>query len=153
MTKQHSAPGAHVAIGVLAGRTGCSVPTTRYYEEIGLIPPAARRPSGHRVYGRETEDLLVFIRRCRDVGFPIEPIRALVTLRRQGDRDCDEARELAQAHLDEVRGKLAELRALERSLDALVRSCAEECAGGPTSDCTLFRDLGAMPSPGGCCGG
>ena len=54
---------ADVTIGVLAERTGCNVPTIRYYEEIGLIPAARRRPSGHRVYGQAARELLTFIRR------------------------------------------------------------------------------------------
>ena len=69
-----------LAIGALAERTGCSVPTIRYYEEIGLIPAARRRASGHRVYDAKSEELLTFIRRCRDFGFPVEQVRELVAL-------------------------------------------------------------------------
>lgn len=36
-----------IRIGALARMTGCSVPTIRYYEEVGLIPHASRRSSGH----------------------------------------------------------------------------------------------------------
>ena len=57
-------------IGGLAERTRCNVPTIRYYEEIGLIPPAKRRPSGHRYYDAAAAQLLTFIRHCRDFGFP-----------------------------------------------------------------------------------
>ena len=64
-------------IGALARISGCSVPTIRYYEEVGLIPAASRRSSGHRVYYARAIQLLSFIRRCRDFGFSIEQTRVM----------------------------------------------------------------------------
>ena len=145
-----------VTIGVLAARTGVNVPAIRYYEEIGLIPPAQRRPSGHRVYGPAAQQLLTFIRSCRDFGFSIEQVRALVALAHDAERDCVEARDIAQRHLDEVRNKLTELHALERSLVRFVSSCTTACAGGPAPKCTILKDLGraaaATSAEPGCCG-
>lgn len=147
---------AKLTIGLLADRSGCNVPTIRYYEEIGLLPKAQRRPNGHRVYSNVDRDRLTFIRRCRDFGFSIEQIRHLIDLATDGGRDCVEARDLAQSHLDEVRRKLAELRALERGLMALVQSCSSHCAGGPATRCTIYTDLQEqVPKPQprkACCG-
>lgn len=146
---------ASLTIGVLAERTGCNTPTIRYYEEIGLIPPAQRRPSGHRVYDAAAQDLLTFIRSCRDFGFSIEQVRALISLTRSSDKDCVEARDIAQQHLESVRSKLTELRALERSLNRFITSCTTACAGGPAPKCTILKDLGraaaATSSPANCC--
>jgi len=146
--------GAGLGIGALAELTGSSVPTIRYYEEIGLIPAARRRPSGHRFYGGDTVELLRFVRHCRDFGFGIEQVRELVSLSASEQRDCFETRDIAQAHLDTVRVKLAELRRLEISLTRFVQSCSEQCAGGPATRCTILQDLGKgkpEASPG-CCG-
>jgi MerR family copper efflux transcriptional regulator len=145
---------AALTIGALAERSGCSVPTIRYYEEIGLIPPARRRDSGHRVYDASAVDLLTFVRHCRDFGFPIEQVRELVSLAASEQRDCFETLDIAQAHLKTVRAKLAELRALERSLARFAKSCSEMCAGGPAARCTILRDLGSAPSTvaANCCG-
>lgn len=145
---------AALTIGALADRSGCSVPTIRYYEEIGLIPPARRRDSGHRVYDASAVDLLTFVRHCRDFGFPIEQVRELVSLAASEQRDCFETLDIAQAHLKTVRAKLAELRALERSLARFAKSCSEMCAGGPAARCTILRDLGSAPSTvaANCCG-
>lgn len=143
-------------IGALAERTGCNVPTIRYYEEIGLIPTAKRRPSGHRYYDAAAEELLTFIRHCRDFGFPIEQVRDLVSLARSDERDCFETKDIAQAHLNTVRAKLKELRALERSLSRFVDSCSQMCAGGPAAQCTILKDLSLTNSltaaKAGCCG-
>ncbi|ANY81291.1 MerR family transcriptional regulator [Microvirga ossetica] len=140
-----------LTIGALADQTGCNVPTIRYYEEIGLPPPARRRPGGHRFYSEADLRRLTFIRRCRDFGFPIEQVRALVELTESSDKDCNEARDLAQAHLEDVRRKLAELQALERTLVGFVETCTAACAGGPASDCVILDDL-AEPTRQACCG-
>ncbi|TWO68114.1 MerR family DNA-binding transcriptional regulator [Caenimonas sedimenti] len=132
-----------LAIGDLASRTGLAVSAIRYYEEIGLIPKATRRPSGHRVYLAASQDLLTLIRRCRDFGFTLDDTKALASLASSSERDCVEARDLAQSHLDAVRTKLSELNALERSLSAFVTACDEGCAGGPAPECCILRDLGA----------
>jgi DNA-binding transcriptional MerR regulator len=147
-----------LTIGRLAERTGCSVPTIRYYEEVGLLPPAERRAGGHRTYGRADLRRLAFIRRCRDFGFPVEQVRALVRLAEDPRRDCVQARDLAQSHLDAVRIKLAELHALERSLVGFVERCSAACAGGPAPDSLILEDLAAAePRPAKpaapCCGG
>ena len=145
-----------LSIGALAERTGLNVPTIRYYEEIGLIPEARRRPSGHRYYDGNAEELLGFIRHCREFGFPIEQVRELVSLSTSVERDCFETRDIAQRHLDSVRGKLAELRVLEQSLSRFVKSCTNTCAGGAAAQCTIFSDLssaipGEVVKAGGCC--
>jgi MerR family transcriptional regulator, copper efflux regulator len=130
-----------LTIGALAKRTECNVPTIRYYEEIGLLPRARRRPGGHRCYSDADLQRLSFIRRCRDFGFPIEQVRDLLALMDNTDKDCNAARDVAQAHLDEVRRKLTELQILERSLAAFVKNCNAACAGGPASKCVILRDL------------
>ena len=139
-----------MTIGALAEATRCTVPTIRYYEEIGLLPEATRRTGGHRVYGESDLRRLTFIRRCRDFGFPIEQVRELVALAGSPKRDCTAARDLAAEHLGEVRRKLKELRALERSLETFVDACNAQCAGGPADACVILEDL-AAPQPS-CCG-
>lgn len=145
-----------LSIGALAERTGFNVSALRYYEEVGLIPPATRRPSGHRVYDEKVQEVLTLIRHCRDFGFSIEETRALVSLSTSEDSDCVEARDIAQLHLDTVRSKLKELQNLERSLAKFVRACSDQCVGGPAPKCTILKDLSLRDSrlakSTGCCG-
>jgi len=87
----------------VAKRAGCTVLTIRYYEDIGLLPPAARTDAGQRHYGEAALRRLTFIRRCRDFGFSIEQVRELVGQVDQPDRPCTEVRDIAAVHLAEVR--------------------------------------------------
>jgi MerR family transcriptional regulator, copper efflux regulator len=132
---------ATISIGVLAQQTGCTVPTIRYYEEIGLLPAGPRTEAGRRLYGAPAVKRLTFIRRCRDFGFSIEQVRELVGLVDEPERPCVEVRDIASGHLAEVRKKLAELQALEASLASFVVSCDTACAGGASIDCTILDDL------------
>lgn len=147
---------ARLTIGALAERTGCTVPTIRYYEDIGLLPAPARAENGHRFYRELDAKRLAFIKRCRDFGFPIEQVRTMTALFQDGERACVEVRDLAQVHLDEVRRKLAEMRQLEKSLEAFVSSCDDTCNGGPTRGCVIIdemsRELGSTRCAGSCAG-
>lgn len=150
---------ARFSIGFVARQTGCTVPTIRYYEETGLLPPAARTEAGQRQFDDRTIRRLAFIRRCRDFGFSIEQVRELVGLVDAPDRPCVEVRDIAASHLAEVRRKLDELKALEASLCAVVCNCESDCVGGPALDCSILEDLTvpadrvpkAPADGGGCC--
>jgi DNA-binding transcriptional MerR regulator len=128
-------------IGELAEWTGTSVPTIRYYEQIGLLPRAPRQAGGQRVYSRDDVERLTFIRRCRDFDFSIDQVRTLVTIVHDPKRSCLDARDMAAEHLTAVRAKMRELKALERSLVAFVKSCDTSCAGGPGPECLILDDL------------
>jgi DNA-binding transcriptional MerR regulator len=130
-----------LSIGAAARQTGCSVPTIRFYEEVGLLPAAPRSEGNQRHYGEAAIRRLAFIRRCRDFGFTIEQVRQLVGLVDQPGRDCVEVRDIAQVKLQAVQKKLAELQALQASLSTFVQGCNAACAGGPAVDCTILEDL------------
>jgi DNA-binding transcriptional MerR regulator len=147
----------NLTIGVLAAQTKTTVPTIRYYEEIGLLPHARRAGNGHRYYRGTDLQRLTFIKRCRDFGFPIDQVKELVELFEDGDRACIEVRDMAQTRLDTVREKLKEMRQLEASLAAFVASCDEVCCTGPTRNCAIIEDLSAIeplpkPAASECCG-
>ena len=148
-------PSGLLTIGLLAERCGLNVSAIRYYEEVGLIPPALRKPSGHRVYPNEVQEVLTLIRHCRDFGFSIDDTRALVGLSSSDEKSCVEARDIAQVHLDAVCAKLAELQALQTSLAKFVKSCGDQCLGGPAPKCTILKDISladsAFATPGRCC--
>ena len=137
-------------IGALARQTGTNAPTIRYYEEIGLLRSAGRQAGNQRVYSDADVKSLTFIRRCRQFGFSIDQVRSLVALVQDPASSCVHARDLAQEHLVAVRAKLAELKALERSIAAFVAGCDASCVGGAGPDCVILDDLskGRTEAPG-----
>jgi len=138
---------SRMTIGALSKQTNCTVPTIRYYEQIGLLPKPQRAQNGHLYYRDGDLNRLAFIKRCRDFGFPIEQVRDLAQLFDDGERPCVEVRDLAQAHLDLVRAKIMDMRDLEASLKAFIGSCDASCIGGPTTDCVIITAISAGPSP------
>jgi DNA-binding transcriptional MerR regulator len=130
-----------LSIGTTSRRTGCPVATIRYYEQIGLLRPAARSAGGRRVYGVRDIERLRLIRRLRGLDFGIEAVRTFVAALDASEPSCLSVRDLAQAHLAIVRARRAELEALERTLTGLARSCTDACSNGPTPDCTIITDF------------
>ena len=116
--------GARLLIGDLATRTGCRVETVRYYERAGVMPAPARSSGGHRLYTLEHLKRLHFIRRCRDLGIGLDRTRELLALVDTGGNTCDEVRVIAEHHLDTIRGKIADLRRMERVMKDMVATCS-----------------------------
>ena len=71
-----------ISIGDAAKLSGVKIPTIRYYEQIGLLPPSTRAHGrkSSRVYDELDLRRLAFIRHGRELGFDIDAIRTLLTL-------------------------------------------------------------------------
>jgi len=130
-------------IGDAAKASGVSAKMIRYYESTGLIPTAGRTGSGYRVYSDTEVQMLRFIRRSRDFGFPVEKIEELLALRRRRGRDAADATPPAQEQIDGLERKIAEMRAMKETLQHL----ADACCGDHRPDCPILTDLGNGPSP------
>ena len=129
-----------IAIGQAAHLSGIGIETIRYYEREGIVDLPARSQNGRRVYSRADVADLAFIRRCRDLGFQLTDVRALLALSHGREEDCERAREFAAKHLVHVRMKLAELQRIEAALSELTRNCAE----GSTF-CPMLTELRGVP--------
>jgi DNA-binding transcriptional MerR regulator len=71
----------HVQIGEVATRTGLSLRTIRYYEEMGLVVPSARTAGGFRLYTDNDVARLQLIKRMKPLNFSLEETKdLLVTL-------------------------------------------------------------------------
>src|SRR2546428_7497839 len=124
-----------IAIGRLAKHTATNIETIRYYERVGLWPAPARSAGGYRLYGTEHLKRLNFIRRARTLGFSIGEVRTLLRLADERKRPCAEGRVGAEAHLADVRTKIADLKVMDRG----VRETVARCADGPGSPCLLLH--------------
>lgn len=124
-------------IGDLAKATDTKVVTIRYYERIGLMPEPPRTQGGYRLYNAAHLDILNFIRRCRDLGFNLDQVRALLSLSVQKQRDCADVDQVAAEHLTEVEDKIADLTKLAKELRRITRCCK----GGRIADCRIIESL------------
>ena len=113
-------------IGQLAEETGTKIPTIRYYEEIGLLPPPSRSTGNRRLYAAAAIGRLRFIRHARDLGFDIDAIRQLLTLADQPDQPCAEADRLARIHLNDIESKITRLIALRDEVRHMIADCAQD---------------------------
>ena len=68
----------HMQIGDVAERTGLSLRTIRWYEEVGLVPPSARSAGGFRLYTDADIERLEIVKRMKPLEFTLEEMRDLL---------------------------------------------------------------------------
>jgi Cu(I)-responsive transcriptional regulator len=129
-------------IGEAAEAAGVSAKMIRHYEQIGLLPAAARTDSGYRQYGERDVSVLRFIRASRRLGFSVEQIAELLGLWSNRRRASREVKALAQHHLAELEAKMREMADMQAALKKLVASCH----GGDDPHCAIIDGL-AVQSP------
>ncbi len=133
-------------IGELARVCDVNPKTIRYYEAFGLLPKAARAPSGHRIYSEKDLQRLRFIRRAKQIGLPLASIRQITTYADTGS--CQHLRprlkELIVAQLVEIEGRIKDLQALQRELRGHYASlCAPQAPSRSHAGCSCLDG----PSP------
>ncbi|KFZ30524.1 MerR family transcriptional regulator [Pseudidiomarina salinarum] len=123
-----------LTIGEAAALTGVSAKMIRYYEEIGMLPAAARTESGYRLYNGFMLQQLGFIRQARNLGFSLEEIQSLVKLWRDPCRESREVKAIAEQHLADISQKIAELNRMQQALQQL----AADCRGDSAANCAIL---------------
>jgi len=94
----------------------------RYYERIGLLPPA-QRLSGQRRYDRTVLYRLAIIRCARQLGFTLSEIRHLIFGFRDSTRASERWRPLSQRKLAELDQLMDGIKAVRGLLKKLLRKC------------------------------
>lgn len=106
-----SEPNTGMTVDTVVRRLGVTPRTLRYYEEVGLVTPAARTAGGHRLYDSETVERLQQILRLKDnLGVSLQEIReileaeeSLENLRhtfRQGGLSVDEQKAVLNRYIE-----------------------------------------------------
>ncbi len=109
-------------VGELAKRTGVSVRTLHYYDEIGLLAPSHHSDTGHRLYAAGAIVRLQQIKSLRQLGFSLEEIRACL------DRPDFSPHRVIELHIARLREQIALQQGLCARLEALaegLRSAGE----------------------------
>ncbi len=125
-------------IGQTERLSGVSVKQIRYYESIGLLSKTHRRENGYRTYEERHIHELRFIKRARELGFPIKEIRELLALWRNKRRSSGQVRVLAERHRNAIKERVKAHRKIVLSLDRLI----ESCKGDERPDCPILDALG-----------
>lgn len=118
-------------------QSGMPAKTIRFYEEIGLVRPAARAANGYRQFDNNDVRTLKFIRRARKLGFAVEDIQKLLSLWRDRDRESARVKQLALEHAAEIEAKIAQLESMKRAVIDL----AERCHGDDRPECPILEEL------------
>ena len=122
-------PSEHVQIGDVAERTGLSLRTIRWYEEVGLVRPSARTSGGFRLYTDTDIQRLELVKRMKPLDFTLEEMRDLLSTVDRLDDPAMSAedrsalrdrlvmyRELADQRVDALRTQLATAETFASSL-------------------------------------
>jgi len=126
--------------GDLAKLAGVNTQTLRYYERRRLLPRPRRTESGYRLYDDDAVRRIRFIKKAQYLGFTLEEILDLLTLRADPDTPCIEVRDRAVKKIDSVADKIRELQRIKRALTKV----AAQCTGrGPVADCPILEVLEA----------
>ena len=107
---------ARLFIGKVAQAAGLSVQAVRYYERLGLLPPAERTAGDYRAYRPEAVERLRFIRQAQAAGFRLEEIREILRMKFAGQSPCECVRTMLQRKLEEVEEQMAVLGRFRKQL-------------------------------------
>ncbi len=127
-----------------AARTaGVGVETIRFYQRRGLIRQPRKPASGFREYDAETVAGIRFIRQAQELGFSLQEIKGLLSLRANPKTDCAAVRARATKKRDEVEQKIVQLGRLRSALDTLIASCP---GSGALRACTILDAIEQAPA-------
>ncbi|MFQ5443100.1 MAG: heavy metal-responsive transcriptional regulator [Nitrospinales bacterium] len=118
----------------LAKKCGVNIETLRFYEKRGLIDPA-RSGAGYRLYSREDEIKIVFIKNARNLGFTLPEIEDLLNLNVKKKRTCKPVLIKTREKLGEVEEKIKGLNSMRKALTQLIGKCENSI---PTNACPIL---------------
>jgi MerR family redox-sensitive transcriptional activator SoxR len=120
-------------ISEVAQQVGLQASAVRYYEQIGLLPPA-QRMSGQRRYDTTALYRLAIIRRARQLGFTLDEIRHLFFGFRKVTRASQRWHALSQRKLAELDGFMDGIKTVRRLLKKMMQNCQcdtlDQCGKG-----------------------
>lgn len=125
--------------------------TIRYYEKQQMMEHEVRTEGGFRLYTESDLQRLKFIRHARQLGFSLESIRELLSIRIDPEHHtCQESKGIVQERLQEVEARIAELQSMQRSLQRLNDTCCGTAHSGVYCSILEALEQGASGVKSGC---
>ncbi len=119
----------HLAISDVARVFGLRTSAIRYYEQIGILPPAMRK-NGRRCYDKSVLFRLEVVQRARESGFTLEEIRELFFGFQPATPPPKRWHKLSERKIAELRIRMKQLKLMETLLKQ-IQGCRcnalEEC--------------------------
>jgi MerR family redox-sensitive transcriptional activator SoxR len=104
-----------LAISEVARVFGLRTSAIRYYEQIGILPPAMRK-NGQRRYNNSALFRLAVVQRAQETGFTLKEIRELFFGFAPGTRPPKRWHQLSQRKIAELRNQMKRLKLMETLL-------------------------------------
>ncbi len=127
-------------ISQAATATGLTSKTIRFYEQQGVIPPAARAANGYRIYSEQQLESLRFIKRARDLGFSLDDSRELLQLSRDPSRTSASVKQKAEQQIQRIDQQIESLQQMR----AILQTAASECRGDEGVECPILDQLNGV---------
>lgn len=118
-----------LTVGKLAGQCGLSADTIRYYERMGILPPARRGANGYRFFPPDAVQRVGLIQRALEAGFTIADLQRVLRVRDRGGAPCRQVLAIAEARLAELDARIRALNDLRGDLDEAVKDWRERVSG------------------------
>ena len=122
-------------VGAAAKAAGVGLQTLHYYERLELLPKPKRSAANYRLYSPEAIRRVRFIKKAQALGLTLEETKQILDLKDHGREPCRKVAELGEKHLQEIDGRLTQLRAYRRALAQAVSAWPKKnlserhCAG------------------------
>ena len=127
-----------LAIGQMAKQADIHVETIRYYERRGLLPPPPRNESGYRQYSKEDLRRIRFIKRAKELGFTLQEIRELLSLKMEPGMACSDVKKRVDSKIVDIETRIESLQRMKVVLASLSGMCI---SNGPASQCPILDAL------------
>lgn len=136
-------------IGELSAQTDVPEKTIRYYEEIGLLPPAKRSANGYRAYDEADVERLRFIRRARALDIGLDEIAEILGFRERNEPPCKYVMDLMHEQIDKVEERIRNLQQIRDELKALYEAGLQLPEDVQMCECVCHLiQVGINPLPG-----
>lgn len=113
-------------ISDISKKTGLSIHTLRYYEQIGLLKKIHRNQSGRRIYNSLDLEWLDWIKRLKSTGMPLDKIQYFAELRLQGEQTLKQRQDLLVQHSLQLKQEIQRLKQEQSIVDYKIEIYAQK---------------------------
>jgi len=114
---------AHLTISQVAKQAGLRPSAIRYYEQIGILPRAARA-GGQRRYDNTVLYRLALVQQSRQMGFTLDEIHRLFFGFRSNTPISERWKKLSQRKLAELESLAAQVKTMQDLLRGMATRCS-----------------------------